>query len=193
MPLAFDSLSHGRIAFGFFNVDVDLLLLDRHFFFADEFCGHTASWASGYADEYPAVRWTVRLAERPGDVGDLHGAIQGFRLTGLIGDVYRRFPFPGHADGFKQDPDGRRNREAVAPLLDRWTRPVGITLWVDRGLEVGIGPYRFSRYGFHDLVRYVWQGGYPRWQGEIRPDYALEMKARVDSSRTALYRGFHWD
>ena len=29
MPLAFESLSHGTIAFGFFNIESDLLLLDR--------------------------------------------------------------------------------------------------------------------------------------------------------------------
>ncbi len=38
MPLAFQSLSHGQIAFGFFNIETDMLLLDIHFFFADDFC-----------------------------------------------------------------------------------------------------------------------------------------------------------
>ena len=38
MPLAFDSISHGTIAFGFFNIDSDMLLLDHYFFFATEFC-----------------------------------------------------------------------------------------------------------------------------------------------------------
>ena len=28
MPLAFDSISHGSIAFGFFNIESDMLLLD---------------------------------------------------------------------------------------------------------------------------------------------------------------------
>lgn len=31
MALAFDSLSHGRIAFGFFNIETDMILLE-HFF-----------------------------------------------------------------------------------------------------------------------------------------------------------------
>ena len=34
MPLAFESLSHGTVPFGFFNIDSDTLLLDRYFFFA---------------------------------------------------------------------------------------------------------------------------------------------------------------
>ena len=35
MPLAFESLSHGTIAFGFFNIESDMLILDRYFLFAD--------------------------------------------------------------------------------------------------------------------------------------------------------------
>ena len=33
MPLTFDSLSHGKVAFGFFNIESDMLLLDHYFFF----------------------------------------------------------------------------------------------------------------------------------------------------------------
>ena len=39
MPLAFESLNRGTIAFGFFNIDTDLLLLQQYFLFADDFCG----------------------------------------------------------------------------------------------------------------------------------------------------------
>ncbi|MCU0723638.1 MAG: hypothetical protein MUC63_08490, partial [Planctomycetes bacterium] len=38
MPLAFESLSHGEIAFGFFQIESDMLLLEELFFFADRFC-----------------------------------------------------------------------------------------------------------------------------------------------------------
>ncbi len=38
MPLEFQSLSHGPIAFGFFNIESDMLLLEHYFFFASEFC-----------------------------------------------------------------------------------------------------------------------------------------------------------
>jgi hypothetical protein len=31
MPLAFDTLSHGKIAFGFFNIESDMLLLEQYF------------------------------------------------------------------------------------------------------------------------------------------------------------------
>ncbi len=38
MPLSFRSESHGDIAFGFFNIESDMLLLENFFFFADVFC-----------------------------------------------------------------------------------------------------------------------------------------------------------
>ncbi len=40
MPLAFDSLSHGIVAFGFFNIESDMLILEQYFFFATEFCDY---------------------------------------------------------------------------------------------------------------------------------------------------------
>ena len=47
MPLAFDSLNHGTIAFGFFNIEIDMLLLENLFFFADRFCGAVAELSRG--------------------------------------------------------------------------------------------------------------------------------------------------
>jgi hypothetical protein len=34
MPLSFESRSHGPVAFGFFNIESDMLLLERTFFSA---------------------------------------------------------------------------------------------------------------------------------------------------------------
>jgi len=42
--LAFKSLSHGTVAFGFFNIESDLLLLDRRFFFAADFATSSQRW-----------------------------------------------------------------------------------------------------------------------------------------------------
>ena len=47
MPLAFESLSHGTIAFGFFNIDSDMLLLDKYFLFGSDFCEHIVAMAEG--------------------------------------------------------------------------------------------------------------------------------------------------
>jgi len=38
MPLASKSLNFGSIALGFFNIESDMLLLERYFFFASDFC-----------------------------------------------------------------------------------------------------------------------------------------------------------
>lgn len=44
MPLAFQSLNRGRAAFGFFNIETDMLLLDNHFMFADTSAGWSQKW-----------------------------------------------------------------------------------------------------------------------------------------------------
>ncbi len=36
MPLLFQSLSHGEIPFGFFNIETDMILLQNYFFFASD-------------------------------------------------------------------------------------------------------------------------------------------------------------
>jgi hypothetical protein len=50
MPLAFESMSHGTIAFGFFSIDSDMLLLEQYFLFGSEFClSRNLSHTSGKA------------------------------------------------------------------------------------------------------------------------------------------------
>ena len=51
MPLSFKSESHGDIAFGFFNIESDMLLLENYFFFADKFCEWMTQMASSPWDE----------------------------------------------------------------------------------------------------------------------------------------------
>jgi len=55
--------------------------------------------------------------DRPGDVGNLMGAIQGIDLRGFIGQVYKLFPFPQSREEFKQKPDGATNRAVVKELI----------------------------------------------------------------------------
>ena len=94
MPLAFESLSHGTIAFGFFNIESDLLLLDRYFIFAEDFCKYTEKIAkNGRGQAYNAL-WQIQVIEAVKDIGDLMGAIHGVRFSGFIGELYRHFPFP---------------------------------------------------------------------------------------------------
>lgn len=92
MPLSFPSINHGNIAFGFFNIESDMLLLEHHFFFADQFC----SWMGELAtrETVSGVNGSVFHIPDASDIGDLMGAIHGMHFTGFLGEIYRLFPFP---------------------------------------------------------------------------------------------------
>jgi len=187
MPLAFDSTSHGPIAFGFFNIDSDMLLLDRYFLFATEFCSHIRKIAEYVGPGPYETSWEVYLIPDPADIGDLMGAIHGIHYTGFIGEVYRRFPFPERPEAFKQKPEGHMTRDDMVGIIEKYARTVEIPVSIDReGGEVSIGPYRFTASEFQELIRYVWQGGYPRWRDEIRPDYVRAMKEAIRLSRCQI-------
>ena len=171
MPLAFESESHGTVAFGFFNIESDMLLLERLFFFAHHFCEAVTALAAGQATaDLPGWRLPNSAA-----VGDLHGAIAGVRLSGFIGATYRRWPFPPRPEDFKQSPRGDGNRDAVRALIAPFGDPE--TLAVRRsGASLAIAEYRFDEPAFERLVAYVDQGGYPRWRDEIRPGYVQRLR-----------------
>jgi len=186
MPLAFKSISHGTIAFGFFNIDSDMLLLDRYFVFATEFCSRIIEIAR-YAGPGPyEASWEVYDLPDPETIGDLMGAIHGVHYTGFIGQVYRRFPFPERPEDFKQKPEGYRNRAHMVAIIEQFAESVEIRFFIDpEAGEVAIGPYRFTMGSFQELIRYVWQGGYPRWKDDIRPDYVCAMKEAIRLSASS--------
>ena len=72
MPLAFESLSHGTIAFGFFNIESDMLLMDQYFFFVDDFCSNVEKIATAPFDQAYEEIWAA--------AGTPHAV---FRLTPL--------------------------------------------------------------------------------------------------------------
>ncbi len=190
MPLAFDSISHGTIPFGFFNIDSDMLLLDRYFFFAIEFCSRIREIAECRGPGPYEASWDVYDIPNAGDIGDLMGAIHGIRYTGFIGEVYLRFPFPERPEDFKQKPEGFRTRDDVEAIIKKFAWTVEIPFCIDQeASEVSIGPYRFTRASFQGFIRYVWQGGYPRWRDEIRPDYVLAMKDAIGLSSSRALSG----
>ncbi len=190
MPLAFESISHGTIAFGFFNIDSDMLLLDRYFFFSTEFCRYIEEIAECGPDEPLAMSWPVYHIPNPADVGDLMGAIHGVHFSGFIGEVYQKYPFPQEEADFKQKPEGTGAREVVEAIMGKYGTPFEAPFTMDKAQnEVAIGVYRFTRASFQALIRYVWQGGYPRWRDEERPDHVLSMKEKIDASRCILLRG----
>lgn len=206
MPLAFNSLSHGQIAFGFFNIETDMLLLDIHFFFADNFCRAVSELAQGPGDMPATVRPMSRRAQGQGDIpltvrldaytleasriGNLMGSIHGIDFSGFIGEVYRLYPFPAEEEKFRQQPEGFRNRETIEKIVAKYAKKeaIGITFDPADGF-VDLGGYVFERGEFLRLILYVWVGGYPRWRDGIRPGYVMDMKRAIESSSNALFAG----
>jgi hypothetical protein len=190
MPLAFESLNRGTVAFGFFNIDTDLLLLQQYFLFADDFCRHLIRMAEDKRREPYETPWKVHSIEDPRKVGDLMAAIHGIRHTGFIGEVYKHFPFPKREAEFKQKPEGFQNRAWVISFLQKWAVTETVSVRVDQGKDtVSIGEYLFTKTVFHQLIQYVWVGGYPRWKDEIRPDYVVDMKGILEKACGWLTEG----
>ncbi len=189
MPLAFETKNRGTIAFGFFNIESDMLLLDRYFFFADAFCALAGDLADENFSGAAGLPWRVQVIEKSADIGDLMGAIHGVRFTGFIGDVYRRYPFPGRQEEFKQNHRGTANRAEMNELINPYAVEAVIRVTPDpQGSGIALGDYLFDKLEFHRLMDYVWLGGYPRWRDGIRPAYVETMRSRVLASPFPLFK-----
>jgi hypothetical protein len=168
MPLLHDSLSHGPIAFGFYNIETDGLLLDRDFFFATDFC--QAGLELAERDHAVMAGWRF---DDPLAIGDLMGAIHGVRLAGYLGAVYRRWPFPEEESQFRQKLYGAENRAPAQAILEAHAPAAAIALNRAATGEIAVGAYRFTPDQFRALVRYVRRGGAPSWErhelGECPP------------------------
>jgi len=180
MPLAHTSQSHGTIAFGFFNIETDMLLLEELFFFADDFCAAVetlADAAEGKAEVASSIEgW--RIPERAA-VGNLHGAIGGVDFSGFIGATYRDWPFPVAPEDFKQSPKGAENQPRTRALIEPFGRPETIALRWDQGrTRVSLAEYEFDHPGFRSLLAYVERGGYPSWTDDRAPEYVNRMMAK---------------
>lgn len=172
MPLSFRSKSHGAIAFGFFQIEVDLLLLQEQFFFADEFCRAVGALDAGEG----SVSMHGYLIAEAEKIGNVNGAINGWDRSGLIGASYERFPFPTEQSDFKQKTDGARHRVWARKLLDEFGTPAEIVVRQSSDASlVTIGKTVFSRQVYGELIDYVVRGGYPRWQDETPPSYVSAM------------------
>jgi hypothetical protein len=190
MPLLFPSLSHGEIAFGFFNIETDMLLLNHLFFFASDFCREVSEMSLLQKGEMYVADWEIyRLKER--NIGSVMGAINRIDLRGFIGEVYICYPFPEDMAAFKQNPDGYRTRPEIEARISRYGIPETIRCAADsKGSAMDIGEFRFSRPQFHRLIRYVYDGGYPRWKNDHRPDYVDTMAHNLRKSSYPLLSGF---
>jgi hypothetical protein len=190
MPLSFSSISHGTVAFGFFNIDTDLLLLENSFFFATEFSATLVRMAGQEREtDFETVLDGYVIEDRAA-VGDLMAAIQGRAFTGFIGEVYRRFPFPSEPEAFRQKPEGRKHQAMIRELLVRHAAPRPLLIRAEtEKREVSLGAVRFDQSGFQALIRYVWRGGYPRWKDDRMPGYVARMQESVVRSRYPLFKG----
>lgn len=194
MPLGFNSLSHGTVAFGFFNIESDLLLLDRYFLFSTEFCQYISNFAEINEERDFKALWQVYLIADPEQIGNLMDAINGTQYTGFIGEVYRQFPFPESPADFKQDPTGVENRNIVEDIIKRYAKCIEIPFVVDGTRQTTeIGDYLFERQSFLELIKYVWRGGYPRWKDEIKPPYLLEMQWKIGKSGNSVFKNIVFD
>lgn len=188
MPLAFESASHGTIAFGFFNIESDMLLLDRYFLFASDFCSYIENMVETLDTDGLDTKWQIHYIDSGEKIGDLMGAIHGIRYTGFIGDVYRRFPFPQEPAGFKQKPEGDRTQSLMSEIIANYGRQLEIPVMVSpNGDEIEIGVYRFTRPQFQELLNYVWLGGAPRWKDGLRPDYVKTMSEKITHNNRLLF------
>ncbi len=197
MPLSFKSESHGAIAFGFFNIESDMLLLQDHFFFADRFCEWIIElsrqkefFSKGEEKEFRINSPVYHMAAH--DVGDLMGAIHGMRFTGFMGTLYQRFPFPQDPKDFKQNPQGDETREIVIREIEKFATLTEFPIEVSKEGQIHLGPYVFSRQVLFELILYVWQGGYPRWKDKIRPAYVDAMKSPILESANPFFQGFRF-
>jgi hypothetical protein len=190
VPLTFTSLSHGSIAFGFFHIETQMLLMENRFFWAEAFCNSLSLLSQSEPDTATRTSFSGYCMSSERQAGDLMAAIHGVRYTGFFGDLYRRCPFPKDPQPFKQKPIGQFSGAMVAKRILRYGSPCEIEMVVSAaGGEAAIGLYRFDRTEFQELIRYVWRGGYPRWQNEHRPGYVVRMQKAVESSRHALFKG----
>ena len=192
MPLRFWSLSHGDIAFGFFNVETDMLMLENNFFFADAFCKQITALEDSYAED-PSFQWNVWHISNRSDMGDFR-SFRGEKLDiGFWGELYRQYPYPEHPEEFHQKPEGWQVQPDVARIIGNYGAQRKITFNVDpKKAIVYIGEYCFSYQVFKELILYVWVGGYPKWQDGKRPQYVMQMKEKIVASDKPFLSGIEF-
>ena len=189
MPLEFESLNHGRIAFGFFNIETDMILLNHYFLFAEDLC-QGISKASQKNEPIFKTLLEGYLIERGSDIGNLMGAIYGVEFRGFIGEVYKLFPFPKKQEDFKQKPEGFKTRTIIEKLIQKFGKGKSIPFLINQKPDqIAIGEYLFSKVSFHELIKYIWLGGFPRWKENLRPDYVSAMKKIIGQFKNPIFEG----
>jgi len=186
MPISFTSKSHGQIPIGFFNIETDMLLMDRYFFFSTDFCKWIVEWAAN--KEVSRDEKMIYLIPQRKMIGNLSGAIHGYEFTGFIGELYKLFPFPNNPSGFKQKTYGTRNRSAVETAIQPFAVPLKISVVFQQESQTAdFGDYTFSPEVFQEIIEYIEAGGMPGWLNGRPPDYVTRMKAHMAITRHWLF------
>lgn len=153
-----------------------MLLLDRYFFFATDFCEAVCKMAEEQGGMTSDVSFQAYVIQDPGRIGDLHGGIAGTHYSGFIGETYKKHPFPKDEAKFKQQTEGFKTRADFAQMILNFGAPIDLILHQENDKnQVSIDPYKFSQKIFSHLIEYVIQGGYPGWLDDIAPDYVGKM------------------
>lgn len=194
MPLGFHSVSHGIIAYGFFNIETDLLLMRQHVFWCRDFCELISDLAKTEPHKLFQTRLNSWFIPNPRDLGDLHGSIAGRTHYGLIGETYRRWPFPEDMGDFNQKPAGAASKQEVRKIAERFGQAQKLEVKADPATAVlAIGTYQFTPNESRALVDYVWRGGMPGWMGGERPDYLWEAAANWREAVSPFVAGMRLD
>jgi len=187
MPLSFDTMNHGTIAFGFFNIDSDMLLLNNYFIFASELCPAIAKWTSGEDEINTKIEFYIIKEQK--DIGNLMGAISGVVFTGFIGELYKLYPFPKEPEAFRQMPEGDNTQKEVEELIKKFAKKVKVDIVISKADNtISIGEYVFNPGQFHDVIGYIWRGGMPMWKDDVRPGYVDDMMKAVIGSKHWLFK-----
>ena len=173
MPLGLNTLNYGVIPFGFFNVQIDMILCDRYFTFASDWCDWVIDWAT--TEPEPLVNKKMYVVDDYRNIGNLGLAIRGVDTSGLIGKTHIPWPFPSRQEDFKQQPEGWQNRVQAEEIAREFA-------------DFRDVPYQFDKVGFRELIIYVWRGGMPMWRDEISPQYVLDMMDAVKKSTIWLFQ-----
>ncbi len=187
MPISFSSKSHGRIPIGFFNIETDMLLMDRYFFFSTDFCEWIIEWAdTGAFGRDNKMIYAIQQKEM---IGNLSGAIYGYEFTGFIGEVYKLFPFPERRPDFKQKPYGTQNRQIVERIIQSFSVQLKIPIvFHQESQTIHFGGYTFSADVLQEIIGYIEVGGMPGWLNGRPPDYVNRMMTQLEITNKQHFR-----
>ena len=75
-------------------------------------------------------------------------------------------------------------------IIQEYTGKTSIPFVIDQKVDqITIGEYLFSKVSFHELIKYIWLGGFPRWKENLRPDYVSAMKKIIGQFKNPIFEG----